>query len=88
MALVEMKSLKSELFSCGNHDDCCFFIDPDFPCKPNRNGVYFPHKSLCNKYIWCVQGQEVIQHCPLGTQYFKDGQCTFEEDKFHCSKAA
>eukprot|EP00105_Crassostrea_gigas_P010531 XP_011425843.1 PREDICTED: uncharacterized protein LOC105327213 isoform X1 [Crassostrea gigas] len=63
-------------------------IDPDFPCKPNRNGVYFPHKSLCNKYIWCVQGQEVIQHCPLGTQYFKDGQCTFEEDKFHCSKAA
>lgn len=63
-------------------------IDPDFPCKPNRNGVYFPHKSLCNKYIWCVQGQEVIQHCPLGTQYFMDGQCTFEEDKFHCSKSA
>ncbi|XP_062618598.1 uncharacterized protein LOC134280195 isoform X2 [Saccostrea cucullata] len=60
-------------------------IDPEFPCKPNRNGVYFPHESICNKYIWCVQGQEVIQHCPLGTQYFKDGQCTFEEDKFHCS---
>ncbi|XP_061167653.1 uncharacterized protein LOC133176554 [Saccostrea echinata] len=61
-------------------------IDPEFPCKPNRNGVYFPHDSICNKYIWCVQGQEVIQHCPLGTQYFKDGQCTFEEDKFHCSR--
>ena len=64
-----------------------FTVDPDFPCRPNRNGVYFPHPFVCNMYIWCVAGQQVIQRCPLGTLYRDEGQCTFDTDKnSHCYK--
>lgn len=54
MVIVEMKFLKFEFFLCGNYDDCYFFIDFDFLCKLNWNGVYFLYKFFCNKYIWCV----------------------------------
>ncbi|WAR28060.1 hypothetical protein MAR_013764 [Mya arenaria] len=59
-------------------------VDPSRPCAPDKNGVYFPHPVLCNKFIWCVQGQEIIQHCPLGTLYINGGQCTFEPQRSMC----
>ncbi|KAK3095151.1 hypothetical protein FSP39_010830 [Pinctada imbricata] len=63
-------------------------IDPNSPCKPNKNGVYFPHPFVCNIYFWCVGGQEVIQRCPLGTLYKDEGQCTFDTNSnSHCFKS-
>ncbi|KAK3602483.1 hypothetical protein CHS0354_022349 [Potamilus streckersoni] len=59
-------------------------VDPDHPCRPNRNGVFFPHPFICNKYIWCVQGEEVVQHCPMGTLYISNGQCTFDMQQSRC----
>ncbi|XP_069104654.1 uncharacterized protein [Argopecten irradians] len=59
-------------------------FDPEFPCRPNKNGVYYPHAFLCNKYIWCVQGKGILQHCPLGTLYLADGQCTFNTQQSLC----
>ncbi|XP_021372171.1 uncharacterized protein LOC110462516 isoform X2 [Mizuhopecten yessoensis] len=59
-------------------------FDPEFPCRPNKNGVYFPHAFLCNKYTWCVQGKGILQHCPLGTLYLADGQCTFNTEQSLC----
>ncbi|XP_050404149.1 uncharacterized protein LOC126820322 [Patella vulgata] len=54
------------------------------PCRSNRHGDYFPHPVLCNKYFWCVQGKEVIQHCRLGTLYHRNGQCTFNIAESFC----
>ncbi|XP_060075028.1 uncharacterized protein LOC132554735 [Ylistrum balloti] len=59
-------------------------FDPEFPCRPNKNGVYYPHAFLCNKYTWCVQGKGILQHCPLGTLYLADGQCTFNTEQSLC----
>ncbi|XP_033760565.1 uncharacterized protein LOC117342500 [Pecten maximus] len=59
-------------------------FDPEFPCQPNKNGVYYPHAFLCNKYTWCVQGKGILQHCPLGTLYLADGQCTFNTEQSLC----
>jgi len=59
-------------------------VDPNQPCAPDKNGLYFPHPVLCNKFMWCVQGREVVQHCPLGTLYLGGGQCTFEPALSEC----
>ena len=63
-----------------------FTVDPNYPCRPNQNGVFFHHPFLCNKYIWCVQGEEIVQHCPIGTLYIDSGQCTFDADQSRCYK--
>ncbi|KAH3810122.1 hypothetical protein DPMN_138508 [Dreissena polymorpha] len=59
-------------------------VDPSKPCLPDKTGVFFPHPVLCNKFIWCVRGMEVIQHCPMGTLYLDKGQCTFEPELSMC----
>ncbi|KAL3848300.1 hypothetical protein ACJMK2_019168 [Sinanodonta woodiana] len=69
---------------CDSPESTETVVDPDHPCKPNRNGVFFPHPFICNKYIWCVQGEEVVQHCPMGTLYISNGQCTFDMQQSRC----
>ena len=39
---------------------------PDIrPCA-SKSGVYFPHPTLCNMFIFCNTGKEVVQACAQG----------------------
>ncbi|XP_013068529.2 uncharacterized protein LOC106056372 isoform X1 [Biomphalaria glabrata] len=95
---VQCAKNTASVFSCGSN--ICFNVTsllcdivtsataaPDIndnSCSPEKNGVYLPHKSLCNKFIQCTYGKEINGHCPRGHVYARDGQCTTDIDQSYC----
>ncbi|BFZ00553.1 hypothetical protein BsWGS_03592 [Bradybaena similaris] len=59
----------------------------DDTCSTDSNSTFLPHPSLCDKYIQCMMGRQVIQHCPQGHVYANYGLCTSEIRKAWCYKA-
>ena len=67
-------------------DIFCFFftVINTNRCLLENSPEYLPHPTLCNKYIQCQQGREIILHCPQWTVYSRNGSCTRDINESFC----